>query len=159
MVKTVYLFLYLSILITYTGCFNESGHKRISVVNNSKKDIYVTFSPWVPDSLCTEICQAHADPNWYLVKAHSSSNPNSLSRTFSTWENEYSVISSGRMIFFIHDAAISDSICKDESLNWHYQNDIEEKELFTYLNEHIIIKRFCYTLDDLIQLNWTITYP
>lgn len=153
------MLLYILMLITFNGCFNKDEHKRISVINNSDKDIYVSYSPWVPDSLCTEIYQVHADPKWHLVKAHSSGTPHSLEQFYCTWENKYSSISSGKMIFFIHDAAISDSICQDESLNWHYQNDIEEKELFTYLNELIIIKRFCYTLDDLEQSNWTITYP
>ena len=96
---------------------------------------------------------------WVYDNDYTSGSPHSLEQFYCTWENKYSSISSGKMIFFIHDAAISDSICQDESLNWHYQNDIEKKELFTYLNELIIIKRFCYTLADLDSINRTITYP
>lgn len=153
------MLLYIFMLITFTGCFNNGKHKRICVINNSEKDIYVSYSPWVPDSLCTLINQTHANSQWTLVKAHSSGTPSSLAPRYSTWENEYSSVSSGRMIFFIHDAAISDSICMDESFNWQCQNDIEEKELYKYLNELIIIKRFCYTFDDLERMDWTITYP
>ena len=151
------LFLFLFMFVTFTSWFNNDEHKYITVINNSEKDIYVDYSPWVPDSLCTEIYQVHADPKWHLVKAHSSGTPHSLEHFYNTWENYYSSISSGKMIFFIHDAAISDSICQDESINWHFIN--EEKELLTYINELIIIKRFCYTLADLDSINWTITYP
>ena len=86
------MLLYILMLITFTGCFNKDEHKRISVINNSDKDIYVDYSPWVPDSLCTEIYQVHADPKWHLVKAHSSGTPHSLEHFYNTWENYYSSI-------------------------------------------------------------------
>lgn len=97
------MLLYILMLITFTGCFNKDEHKRISVINNSDKDIYVDYSPWVPDSLCTEIYQVHADPKWHLVKAHSSGSPHSLGQFYCTWDNYISLYDT-----FLYDLKLLD---------------------------------------------------
>lgn len=158
------ILLIMIMLMTMASCEldNKPGeHKYIHFINNSDKDIYVSHSPWSPDTLCYEIMQTHNNPQYKKINALSASNrPLGLGRyRKDTWENYLSNNSIGTIIVFIHDAIISDSICTDKNINWNYMNDREKKSLYLYLNEQIIIKRYYFTLDDLVSMNWTITYP
>lgn len=142
---------------------NKTGaHKCIYFVNNSDVNILVSKAPYMPpDSLCYEIMQTYNNPQYTKVASHStSSTALGLYRyRKDTWENYLSVLSSGTVIVFVHNASISDSICADKNINWNYLNERERDSLYSYLNEQIIIKRYTLTLKDLETLNWTISYP
>lgn len=136
------------------------AHRHINFVNNSDKDIYVSYSPYVPnDTLCTEIMQTHLNPQLYKVEAYSANDFTVSLYWNTTWENYISNLTLGAIIVFVHDAVKSDSICTDENINWKWYNDDEKEKLYLFLNEQIILKRYYYTLDDLDKMDWTITYP
>ncbi len=150
--------------LSFHSCVRENkpgAHEYITFVNNSDKDVYVSHSAWSPDTLCYEIKQIHNNPQYHKVNAQSTSNrPLGLGRyRKDTWENFFSNNSIGTVIVFVHDATISDSVCTDDNIDWSYDNDLEYKELYTYLNEQIIKRRYFYTLEDLESIDWTISYP
>ena len=163
MYKILFLFFIPLVLLSFYSCGHENkpgAHEYIQFINNSDRDVYVSYSPWNPDTLCYEIKQIHNNAYIYGVGAHSYSNRAlSLSLSYTTWERYLSNLSSGKVIIFVHDASISDSICADSGIDWTLKNDDEERELYKYLNEQIIIRHYCYTVEDLESLNWTITYP
>jgi len=159
--KTFFNMLILMAMVSCELENNPGSHKYINFINNSDKDIYVSYSAWTPDTLCYEIMQTHNNPQYYKIKAHSASNsPLGLNRyRKDTWENFISNYSIGSVIVFVHDVTISDSICTDKNINWNYLNERERDSLYSYLNEQIIIKRYTLTLKDLENLDWTITFP
>lgn len=161
MKRVLFLLMFLSLVSCELD--NKPGaHMYIQFVNNSDIDIFVSKAPWVPpDSLCYYIVQTYSNQYDSKVDAHSSSiRPLSLgSFRKDTWENYLSHIRSGGVIIFVHDAKKSDSICNDNNINWKAMNESERIELYSFLNQEIILKRYYYTLDDLDSANWNIVYP
>ncbi len=161
MCKNLFHFLIAPVLFSFYSCVRENkpgAHGYITFINNSDRDVSVSYIAWAPDTLCYDIMQTHNNPGTYRVAAHTVNYGALDLRPYKTWETYISKLHSGTVIFFVHDAIISDSICKENSI-WGYHNDLEYKELYTYLNEQIIKRRYFYTLEDLESIDWTITYP
>lgn len=162
MCKRLNYFLFAFVLFSFYSCVRENklgSHWYITFINNSDRDVSVSYIAWSPDTLCQDIRVTHNNPSHYRVAAHTVNYGALDLRPYKTWETYISKLSSGIVTFFVHDASISDSICNDKSIDWKFSDEFEYEAFTRYLNEQIIIRRYYYTLEDLESIKWTITYP
>ena len=122
----------------------------ITVVNNSDRDIYCPISTRYPDTLKIEY-HAEAGDLESRVNAHSSIN-SLLHREDGV--SLFKRIPSDTLLIFVLDAPTIDSIGSGQDWSPVYKS-MNDKQLYDWL----VKKHYVLSLDDLEQLDWTITYP
>ncbi len=138
--------LFLTVLLLSSTCENEDEdcHKRITIINNSEKSIYVVGDTNYPDTTYFRHSSGPTeDPYNYRISAKSSSDRPLQNR--SCWETIFSYgdqISSDTLMIFIFDAEV-----------------LETEEWSDVVHDYKVLKRYDLSLDDLMQNDFTITYP
>jgi len=126
--------------ITLTACFScdgPKGHYELNVVNNSTNDIYMYYGANYPDTTIKEYNPAVSSSS-YLIKNKSSNSINNGDPI----EFRFKEHRSDTIIFFLFDATIAKTIPWD-----------------SVMKNYLVLQRFDLSLEDLVRLNWTITYP
>lgn len=132
--------LFFSIMLSSCKKEDENHHKTIEIINYSEKDIYSYFNVHYPDTLALRGVPSSSEPSIYKVERHKSNTTALWQRTF--WEvifRDGRRIPSDTLMIFVMDAELL------ESKNTHINN--------------AIIQRYDLSLQDLQQINWTLTYP
>jgi hypothetical protein len=129
------------LLISCEATNTAKCHKIITVVNNTNKSIYIESSDYYPD---TESYKLDADPlnnsNTSKVEANKTSK-NVLPTYGNCYEAMYPNIKSGIMMVFVFDGPTL------ETQGWDYIK-----------TNNLVLKRYDLTLQNLEDMNWTITY-
>lgn len=119
---------------------DEDNHSTITMINNSEKEIYTYFGGSYPDTLQDVGVPSSSEPSIYKVASHER-NATALWMSPS-WEIvlcDRRQIPSDTLMVFVYDAELLDS-----------------KTSNVY---DAVIQRYDLSLQDLQQLNWTLTYP
>lgn len=114
---------------------NQNCHTMLEIINNSEKAIYFHPSAGYPDTLTLDYNPSVAGDYFKIEK---SSRKKDVYR--SCIEGEFLI--STKIIYFIYDAQTL------ETTPWD-----------TVKSKYLILKRYDLTLQDLKDMNWTITYP
>ena len=148
MKKTILLLL---LITTVFGCkiFDE-GHNCILIVNNSEKDIYVVQSYDYPDTIFHH-SWIGISYNEYKTKVEANSYSDAPLFLYwgDTWETKFaykSIIPSDTLIVFVLNV---------DSIDLWEHKDLSKK----YNPNDAVLKRYYLSLNDLNNMNWTITFP
>jgi hypothetical protein len=115
----------------------ENCHDSISIINNSGNAIYFSESFRYPDTL-TLYPNPSLDPGYF--KIISNSRKNDITRD--CFETEFQLQDKGIIMYYLFDA-----------------NTLETTPWDTIVKKYIILKRYDLSLQDMQNMNWTITYP
>ncbi|MCF8298235.1 MAG: hypothetical protein K9J13_11875 [Saprospiraceae bacterium] len=134
-------FLLLLMVIVIFGCKTDknrncSGHwdTRMKFVNNSSNDIIVVHSSDYPDTISTNL-ENHTKKRLKGIDANSTE----IKYELCDWESYFEDIKSGiLMVFVIRD---------------------DGQQIDEILENHVLLKRYDFTYQELQNLNWIITYP
>ena len=141
MKKIILLLNIVTLLFSCEATNTAKCHKIITVVNTTNKSIYVERSENYPD---TESYKNYPDPlnNVSTTKVEANKIAQNVLPSFGNcYEGIYTNIQSGIMMVYVFDGTIL------EEQGWDY---IKENNL--------VLKRYNLTLQDLENMNWTITY-
>ena len=144
--KPMNILIILSLIMLSATCKKENTedcHHSITVVNQSEKDIYVHEYLGYPDTVYFKHGPNPVlSPELNKVKA-GESNTNALWGR-DCWEIEFEnfIVPSEKIMIFIFDAQVL------ESTSWD-----------TVVSNYMVLKRYDLSLEDLKQLDFTITYP
>jgi hypothetical protein len=134
--KPIYLMLSSLLIITSTCDMLKNEDPKLRVKNVSEKAIYVSWTTDYPDTSFNRVANPTYNPELYKVEAHS------------VQKEYYKAPSKGlfrdvdTISVFIFDAQVL------ESTPWD-----------TVKAKYLILKRYDLSLDDLINMNWILTYP
>jgi len=132
----LYLVLF-SILTMGMVCKEEPPvDNRLKIVNYSDKKISVTLSSLYPDTSLAEYYEKYGERLELLGSATSSL------EVYDSWEDVYKQFISDTILFFIFDTNVVTTVPWD-----------------TIRKNYMILERYDLTYDDLVKMNWTITYP
>ena len=126
------------IILISTNCVDynrENCHNSITIVNNSDNDIYYYPNSNYPDTSIVDPNPANSG-NEFRIEKYSYKNDTHNSCI----EGKYLIVN--KYIYFIYNAQTIDAMPWD-----------------TVKKKYLILKRYDLTLQDLQQMNWTITYP
>ncbi len=152
MAKIVVIFTSLLFVICCDVKNKAGDHHIIYAVNNSDKDIFVVQNGCEP----LKISYFPSCFRIELVQAHSS---NTLTTPwYASWEDRISSYQ-GKAAFFILDADSVRAVSSDTTINFKPMNRKEEEELYELLDRRTQIVYYYYSISDLEEMNWTITYP
>ena len=140
--KKIILLLSITIILISCDANNTAHcHKIITVVNKTNKSIYIDASYEYPD---LEAYKHNADPlnnsDIKKVEANKSSR-NMLPTAGKCYERIYTNIKSGIMMVYVYDGPTL------ETKGWDYIKA-----------NNLVLKRYDLTIEDLKDINWTITY-
>ena len=140
--KTIILFLnIITLLISCEATNTDKCHKIITVVNKTNETIYVDYSEFYPETDFTYlIVNPLFNPQTRKVGANATSK-NVLPTYGNCYEAMYPNIESGIMMVFVFDGPTL------ETQGWDYIKA-----------NNLVLKRYDLTLQDLIDMNWEITY-
>jgi hypothetical protein len=131
-----YLFvLILGIIIFLASCIreDENCHQWIRIINKTDKAIYYNPSSRYPDTIMTQF-----DFSANHVKIEKKSSKKDLYRSCIEGTFAYT----DKLIYFIYDAQTL------ETTPWD-----------TIVKKNMILKRYQLSLEDLQNLDWTVTFP
>ena len=138
------IFLFATIVTLFNSCEptnTASCNKIITVVNNTNKTIYLERSEDYPNF---DSYKYYPDPlfNSQTTKLEANTTSKNVLPTFGNcYEGIYKSIGSGIMMVYVFDGPTL------ETEGWEYIKD-----------NNLILKRYDLTLQDLKDMNWTITY-
>lgn len=135
------LFAIISIFLVSSTCEKEDGHETITFKNNSNVRIYVKSDNIIfPDTsiIFGDLTKAGSV---YMVQPYTT-DIGVLDRDGNTYEQLLNHPTQDTLMIFIFDAQII------ESTPW----DIVKAN-------YLVLKRYDLSLEDLQEMNWTITYP
>jgi len=136
-----YLFMLLMgiVLLSATCSDNnkENCHYRVAIENNSDRDIYFSPSGRYPDTLTL-------DPNPVSAGDYYKVGRNTTGKHLyrDCIEYDFKANPSGIIMYFIYDAQTLETVPWD-----------------TVVKNYMVLKRYDLSLENLQQMNWTITYP
>ena len=116
---------------------NENCHNKVTIINNSDKDIYFSASSRYPDTLTLYPNPASAG-DYYKVGRNATGKH--LYRD--CIEYDFKANPSGIIMYYIYDAQTLKTVPWD-----------------TVVKNYMILKRYDLTKQDLDSMQWTITYP
>jgi hypothetical protein len=128
------------LLFTMTSCPTKWGYEdyRLKIKNNSSINLYYCEDFFYPDTLI-KYSDISKVPSTYKIGV----GKEQIINAHSSWENMFKqVIHSDTLMIFIFDATTI------ESTPWD-----------TVKSKYMILKRYDLSYDDLVRMNWTITYP
>ncbi len=144
--KKIVFFIILNLPFLSCGTYENSTdcHHSIKIINNYKNAIYVNASYLYPDTSDFHYSGLKDNSHIYKILSNNESDePLNLGRD--CWEILFkykNVINSDTLMIYFFDAQLI------ENIPW----DI-------IANEYKILKRYDLSLKDLINHNWTISYP
>lgn len=129
-----------TLLLFSNKCESDDCHKTITFINNSDTDVYIHGSGNYPDTIgFYREFPNPIDSKMYKVPANSTN-------TSALWESsclEYWYSSKKEvMMVYVFDKHVL------EITPWE-----------TIGKEHLVLKRYNLSLDDLYRMNWVINYP
>ncbi len=149
--KVMNIVVLIFISLSFNCCNDKENHdfcegewdSRLKVANQSDSSIWAIHSAGYPDTNSVSAFKNYKMGETYIL-------PNSSKTHYElcTWEaffDDY-VNSDTLMIFIVKSEVTPEDIIKNNGLN-------------QLINNHSVLKRFDLTLDDLKNMNWTITYP
>ena len=134
----------ISLLLICSYCEKESSlHDIITFENGSSDTLYVSFAFGYPDTLAYgRDANPISDPNSNKVLPNAK-NTTALQLHGSYWETKfYNRSPSDKLMVFVFEASVL------ENTPWE-----------TVINDYMVLERYDLTLQDLIDMNWTLTYP
>jgi hypothetical protein len=145
--KAINLILLINIALTYISCnpFDINKNDDLKVFNNSDTRVYFDWRSEYPDTTLNK-----TDPQWVgpynsLPWSENGLNPNETKviRLRGSWEDCFADnIPSDTIMVYIIDADVLENVYWD-----------------TIVKNYMILKRYDLSLQDLEDMNWTITYP
>lgn len=128
---------FFGIILLSATCSNDNDncHNTITIINNSEKAIYFYSGHGYPDTTIIDYNPYDAGA-YYLIKKKS------IHKNIKNDCFEYDFNLTPKLMYFIYDACIL------ETTPWD-----------TIKAKYIVLKRYDLSLQDLQQMNWTITYP
>lgn len=129
------------ILISCNATNTDNCHKIITIINNSDKTIYVSNTGRYPETDFTKIIGNPLLSGAPKTDANKS-NLYGIVNGGECFENTFPRFESGIMQVFLFEATIL------ESKGWDYMK-----------TNNLVLKRYQFTLQELKNNNWTITYP
>lgn len=137
MKKNIIVLLILSFFVIYScELIHGSFDYRMTIINNSNNKIYFWKYFTYPD---TAVGEFRPDPLMDFVNPKSSNDLPTMTRWELIFEKN---LPSDTLILFIFDAEVL------ETTPWD-----------TIQANYMILKRYDLSYDDLVRLDWTITYP
>ena len=126
---------YIVIFLVFSSCIHDKiSEEKITIINNSKRRLLFSHSRLFPDTSLKETYSTGCDP----IKANSICD----AQTRLGWSLEFERNSQSVVTFFISD---NDTVLKYGGDKWR--------------SDYLILKRYQFTKDSLVNRNWTITYP
>jgi hypothetical protein len=131
------VFLFFGIIFVSSTCVrdNENCHRTLILINDSDKAIYFHPSSSYPDTLTLDYNPSEAGNDFKIEK-------NSFKKDIYRSCIEGKFLIANKIRYFIYDAQTL------ETTPWD-----------TVKKNYMILKRYELTLQDLENMNWTITYP
>lgn len=124
------------IILSGHSCENNYYDFRLKVYNNSKKTLYAMYYQSFPDTaLGLHTVFESTD------KRISPGETYTLGRG-GTWETAFQDDIDGKLMVFVFDA-----------------NIVEKTPWDTIRKNYLILKRYDLSYEDIVKLNWTVTYP
>jgi hypothetical protein len=115
----------------------ENCHDSVEIINNSENPIYFERSQRFPDTL-TLYPNPSLDPVYRKINSHT--RKNDIIRD--CFETEFKLNDKGIIMYYLFDA-----------------NTLETTPWDTIVKKYMILKRYDLSLQDMQNLNWTMTYP
>jgi len=130
----------ISIVILLLFFLNSCGQKKnyhnsMAFINNSNKTVYVDFSYGYPDTLINFNLSYEAKP-YCKVNSNSTGNPLEVRYAYET------MLEDDTLMVYVFDAAVV------ESTPWDTIKAI-----------YMVLKRYDLSLQDLEEMNWTVSHP
>lgn len=123
---------------------DENCHRTILFTNTSSKDLYIQASGGYPDtlSLRNEFPNPALNADLYEVNSNSKNDRGLWRRDCYELAFGDVIIPSDTLIVYVFDAEVL------ENVDWT-----------EVVNDYMVLKRYDLSLEDLEDMNWTITYP
>jgi len=137
--KSILLFACLLGVFSHSCEYLIKSDDRFSFVNSSQEDVYVSFDTLYPDTSIYDPNPAFS-PETNKVLAGETSK--SVLRLRSNWEATFKDIPSDTLMVFVFDAQVLETTTWD-TVKANYQ----------------ILKRYDLSLQDVKDMDWTISYP
>lgn len=129
--------LILSLIILFVNsCENKYYDFRLKVYNNSEKTLYAMYYQSFPDT--TLGLHSFFKSTYHRI----SPGETYTLRRGGTWETAFQEYINGKIMVFVFDA-----------------NIVENTPWDTIRKNYLILKRYDLSYDDIVSLNWIITYP
>lgn len=131
-----------SLSICHSCGEEEECHETITFINQSETELYVTSSTEYPDTMNFAF-----QPNPTL---------DSINKKVQSLEiNDHVLWGRGCL-----ELVFKDRIASDTLMIYVFDSQVLESMPWdTVISQHLILKRYDLSLDDLGRLDWTITYP
>lgn len=137
-VRVILLIIALSIIIGGADCSrkDENCHDKIKIINNSDKTLFFYVSYKYPDTSIVDY-NPYVAGNFYKIPSYSSEIDYYRGGCFDGHLQNGSKIS-----YFLFDSLVLATIPWD-----------------TVMENYMIVKRYDLSSEDLVETNWSITYP
>jgi hypothetical protein len=134
--KNIFI-VFLCLITLSSTCKKDEEDLKLRVRNNSNSTIYMSWGTWYPDTSFSRILNPIRNPQYSKIEPQSLQDNHYNSPTNSLFNENMDTL-----MIFIFDA-----------------NIVENKNWDTIVKNYMILKRYDLSLQDLEDMDWTVTYP